>query len=151
MVRRSSHGRLAAAIKWAVDLALTYRRTTIVAIHVGLIVLANFLAFALRFDGVIPPVAGDAWRKTVLVLVVVRSLTFIPLRLYEGLWRYTGIWDLQRIVIGVLASSALMFGLVQWVLRIPGYPRSIYLIDGVLLVTLMGGLRLLRRVYREAR
>ena len=53
-------------------------------------------------------------------------------------------------MIGVLASSALMFGLVQWVFHIPGYPRSIYLIDSVLLVTLMGGLRLMRRVYREA-
>jgi FlaA1/EpsC-like NDP-sugar epimerase len=144
-------GWLGAIVGWAVDVAFTYRRVAIVAVHVGLIVLSNFLAFALRFDGAIPPQAAEAWKHTTLLLIGVRALTFVPLRLYEGLWRYTGIWDLKRIVVGVLLSSVIMYGLVGWVLRTPGYPRSIYLIDSVLLIMLMGGLRLGRRIYREAK
>ena len=142
---------LAKSIRLAVDFAFRYRRTTVAVIHVGLIVLSNFLAFALRFDAAIPPLQAQAFRQTIIVVVVIRTLVFIPMRLYEGLWRYTGIWDLQRIVAGVLLSSALLFGLLDQLLVVPNYPHSIYLIDTVLLVTMMGGLRLGRRIYREAR
>ena len=142
---------LAKSVRLAVDFAFKYRRTTVAVIHVGLIVLSNFLAFTLRFDAAIPPVQAQAFRQTIIVVVVIRTLVFIPMRLYEGLWRYTGIWDLQRIVAGVLLSSALLFGLLDQLLVVPNYPHSIYLIDTVLLVTMMGGLRLGRRIYREAR
>ncbi len=113
---------LSTLVNWTINQALTYRRTTVTLIHVALIVCANFLAFALRFDGAIPPREAEGWRHTVLILIVVRSLTFIPMRLNEGLWRYTGIWDLQRIIAGVLLSSAMMLGLVEGVLRHAGLP-----------------------------
>ena len=150
--RGNPAGRLPqAAFEWAVRFALANRRAVVVTVHVGLIVLANFLAFALRFDGAIPPAAIAAWRQTILPLVVVRAVVFIPFRLYEGLWRYTGIWDLKRIVFGVMLSSVVFFALVRSVLHTPGYPRSIYIIDAILLVFFMGGVRLSRRIYREAR
>ena len=150
--RGNPAGRLPQAVfEWAVRFALANRRVVVVTVHVGLIVLANFLAFALRFDGAIPPAAIAAWRQTILLLIVVRAVVFIPYRLYEGLWRYTGIWDLKRIVFGVTLSSVVFFGLVRWVFHTPGYPRSIYIIDAILLVFFMGGVRLSRRIYREAR
>ncbi len=143
--------RLTTAIESVIHFALTNRRATSFVIHVVLIVLANYLAFALRYDGAIPPHAAAAWKTTIVWLVIVRSLVFVPLGLYEGLWRYTGIWDLQRIAAGVVASSVVFWIGTRWITHVPDYPRSVYLIDAFLLVSFMGGVRLTRRILREAR
>lgn len=132
-------------------LAYRQRRLTSAAIHILLIVAANYLAFALRFDGAIPPDNLTAWKQTILLLVLVRSAVFLPLRLYEGLWRYTSIWDVQRIIFGVFISSGLFLILQRWVLQVNFYPRVVYLIDAILLIGLMSAARLGRRIYREAR
>ncbi|MFN8060152.1 MAG: polysaccharide biosynthesis protein [Vicinamibacterales bacterium] len=128
---------------------LKYRRSLVVALHLALIVFTNYCAFWLRFDGVIPSNDFALFLRYLPALVLIRGFTFVPFRLYEGLWRYTGIWDLRNILGGVAGSSLVFFVLVYVVLGVAGYPRSIYLIDAILLVCTMGGVRLARRVYAE--
>src|SRR5207249_4232760 len=54
-------------------------------------------------------------------------------------------------IIGAVAiSSGLFYVLVHWLFGQTLYPRSIFIIDSVLLICLLGGIRLTRRVYREA-
>jgi FlaA1/EpsC-like NDP-sugar epimerase len=128
---------------------LKYRRPFVVSINLALILLANYLAFWLRFDGAIPD--GDSrllWQMFPWLLVI-RGLTFIPFRLYGGMWRYTSIWDLRNIIGGVVCSSVAFYVLVRWGFGVVAYPRSVYVVDALLLVFLLGGLRLSRRVYRE--
>lgn len=130
-------------------LFLKCRRLLVVALHLVLVVLANYLAFWLRFDGQVP---GDQWvlfAKMLPWLIAIRALTFMPFRLYEGLWRYTSIGDLRNIIGGVLASTLVFYGLVHWGLSLTIYPKSVFLIDSILLVSLLGGVRLTRRIYRE--
>ncbi len=125
------------------------RRAVVVVIHLALVVLANYCAFWLRFDGAIPGPMFALFNQYLLLLVVIRGFSFVPLRLYEGLWRYTSIWDLRNILAGVAGSSLAFFLLVHVILGDARYPRSIFLLDAILLVCAMAGVRLARRVYAE--
>jgi FlaA1/EpsC-like NDP-sugar epimerase len=127
------------------------RRVLVVGVHVVLIVVANYAAFWLRFDGSIPEREMALFVRMLPVLVTIFGLMFIPFRLYGGLWRYTGIWDLQSIIAGVTAGSVWFFIVVHWIVGIAEYPRSVYLIEPVLLIFFMGGLRLVWRLYPELR
>jgi FlaA1/EpsC-like NDP-sugar epimerase len=125
------------------------RSVMIIAVHLGLIALSNHVAFLLRFDGEIPSPQASLFREMLPWLLPVRSLTFIPFRLYDGFWRYTSIWDLQNIVIGVATSTALFYGLVHHGLGLTAYSRSIFIIDSILLICFMGGIRIAQRMCRQ--
>jgi FlaA1/EpsC-like NDP-sugar epimerase len=123
------------------------RRAVIIGFHVLLIVLANYLAFWIRFDGAIPAETMTHFREMLPWLIAIRALTFFPLQLYQGLWRYTGIWDLRNVILGVTVSTGIFYVLVHWIFTTRGYPLSIFIIDSLLLIILMGGSRLARRLY----
>jgi FlaA1/EpsC-like NDP-sugar epimerase len=125
------------------------RRPIIAVVELGLIALSQYLACWLRFDGDIPPWVADLQIQTLPWLLFCRGLIFIPFRLYEGLWRYTGLWDLRNIVAGVCTSSAVFYALTVWELGYRRFPRSVYFVDALLLIFLMGGIRLTRRLHRE--
>jgi len=126
---------------------LKYRRFLNVGFHIFLIVLANYLAFWIRFDGAIPSQEIGLFVQLIPWLIVLRGLIFVPLRLYQGLWRYTGIWDLRNVIHGVFLSTALFYVVVHWVLGLKNYPLSIFIVDSLLLIFFMGGSRLARRLY----
>lgn len=128
-------------------LLLRYRRFLIVGFQIVLIALANYLAFWIRFDGMIPAQERALFVELVPWLVVLRALMFVPLRLYQGLWRYTGIWDLRNVIIGVMSSTTVFYLVVHWVLGLRNYPLSVFIIDSLLLIFAMGGSRLARRLY----
>src|SRR5471032_721971 len=120
-----------------VDLVLTGRRPIVVAVHLGLIALSNYLGFLLRFDGAIPPPQAPLFFEMLPWLMLIRALTFIPFRLYEGLWRYTSLWDLRNIIAAVMTSTALFYGVVRYGFGEVAYSRSIFIIDSMVLVCFM--------------
>src|SRR5262249_38925041 len=133
------------------SVVINSRRPLIVGIHIVLIVVANYLAFWVRFDGVIPDQEFAIMIKMLPWLILTRGLSFVPLQLYKGLWRYTGIWDLRNVIVGVTGSTVLFYVLAHWIFGLRGYPLSIFIIDSLLLIFLMGGLRLARRLYPAVR
>src|SRR5262249_21655862 len=60
---------------------LRYRRLVVVGVHIAAVCFANYAAFWMRFDGVVP---ADAWRLFLGMLpwlILIRGFTFIPFRL----------------------------------------------------------------------
>ena len=132
-------------------IVIKFRRPFIVGFHVVLIVLANYLAFWIRFDGAIPDSELALMIKMIPWLILIRGVTFVPLQLYKGLWRYTGIWDLRNVIIGVIGSTLVFYMVVRWDYGLQNYPLSIFIIDSLLLIFFLGGSRLARRLYHAVR
>ena len=127
---------------------LRWHRPISIASQLAMVAFANVLAFLLRFDGTIPGWAQASMWSTLPALVAIRGLTFIPFRLYEGLWRYTSLYDLRVIVTGIAASTVLFWGYVQ-VFATEAYPRSIYFMDALILLCGLSALRLSKRLYED--
>ncbi len=131
--------RFAVAARWLV----TSRRPLIVVFHLLLVAVANYLAFWLHFDGNIQPVQRAMFWHALPWLVLVRAVTFVPFGIYHGLWRYTGLWEVQRIIAAVIVSSFIGYAVTHWWLALAGYPQSIAPTDALILIFLIGGVRLL--------
>src|SRR5687767_5705949 len=129
---------------------VTFRRINIILFELAIVVLANYMAFLLRFDGSIPAAYFTLFARALPFVLLTRALIFIPFRLYEGLWRYTSIWDLRNIGAAVVLSTALIHITLNTFLRL-GYPRSILFVDALLVLCLLTGIRLTRRIVRDIR
>jgi FlaA1/EpsC-like NDP-sugar epimerase len=130
-------------------LATQLHRPLALALQLGLVVASNRLAFLLRFDADVPHWANEAFWWTLPWLVAIRAVTFIPFKLYEGLWRYTSLYDLRAIAGGVGVSSLMFFLFTQTPVGPTLYPRSIFVVDALLLTLLLGGVRMSRRLSAE--
>jgi FlaA1/EpsC-like NDP-sugar epimerase len=67
------------------------------------------------------------------------------------MWRYAGVWDLSHIVAAVVASDVALYALVYRRLGPTVMPRSIVIIDSLLLISFLGGVRLVRRLSQTLR
>jgi FlaA1/EpsC-like NDP-sugar epimerase len=111
------------------------------------IIVATYLALALRFDRIGGPFAVPAFPVVVGLLIAVRTNTNIRLGLYSRRWRFASVPDLERIVaavaLGSLGSMVIFYGAsalggTTWP---DGFPRSFWLSEALLSVAILGGVR----------
>lgn len=108
---------------------------------------AYLLRFNLDFEH---PHLQSMW-QTLPWVVLSQSLIFLWFGLYRGFWRYASLPDLKRIFLAV-ASAAMAVPLVLFMLRIPALvPRSVLVLDPILLFLIMCGSRIAYRLWKERR
>lgn len=131
------------------SLLLDHRSLVVIGTQLSLILAANLTAFALRFDGDIPPQYRlIMWKYLPAVLLVFGSGLWV-FGIQRGLWRYVGIHDLARILWASLAGSAIFYGLVHLLIGNTQYPRSVIILTGLLSGLYLAGIRLAVRWFRE--
>src|SRR5512141_655865 len=109
---------------------------------------AAFL-FRLNFD-LGPPYSTAMW-QTMLWVVPLKAIIFWRFGLYRGLWRFASLTDLQRIL-GAVVLGGILVPLVLVMFRVQAIvPRSVLLLDPLLLVLIMGGSRFAYRMWRGHR
>ena len=113
----------------------------------GLIALAWWLAFELRFDQGVPRYYDTLFRRTILIVVAIKLVVFVLFRFYDRWWRYVSIRDMWSAVRGVTAASLVASLTVYFFAPVASVrlPRSVAIMDWLLLLGLIAGTRLLAR------
>ncbi|HKW94254.1 MAG TPA: nucleoside-diphosphate sugar epimerase/dehydratase, partial [Methylomirabilota bacterium] len=127
----------------------TTRRVAVILADLLLTVAGNYLAFWFRFDGVIPAMFWMLWLQTIPLLVLLRGIALIRFHVHDSVWQYVGLRDLRMIVASVITSGVVFCLLIRGALELRAYPRSVFLMDVVLVVFLMAAARVGRRLWRE--
>ncbi|HEX9179997.1 MAG TPA: polysaccharide biosynthesis protein, partial [Burkholderiales bacterium] len=112
---------------------------------------AWILAYLLRLNFELPEPHGRGLALTLPWVVPLQMVVFWLFGLYRGMWRYASLPDLKRILLAS-AAAVLVTTIVIYMLRLPmAVPRSVLVLDPILLIMLMGGSRLGYRMWREHR
>jgi FlaA1/EpsC-like NDP-sugar epimerase len=116
-----------------------------------LIAIAWYLAFALRFDFQIPDRYEDLLAKTILLVVALKVGVFVLSGFYNHWWRYVSIRDIWSAARGVVLASFLVFVVIYLIEPVENVrlPRSVFIMDTLLLLALVTGTRLLARTIME--
>jgi len=127
-------------------------RTATIILHDILVAACAWLAaYWLRFNLAVPPEFQAAAFTTLLWVVPLQALVFWRFGLYRGIWRFASLPDLKRIVLAV-GVAALLIPVVLILFRVSTVvPRSVLILDPLLLLTIMGGSRLGYRAWKEHR
>ena len=127
-------------------------RTLLVVLHdTAASAVAWSLAYLLRFNFDLPESFAVELRQTLIWVVPLQMVVFWRFGLYQGIWRYASTADLRRIVLAVMLSAASV-PLLFWMLRFGlVIPRSVLIINPVLLILIMGGSRFAYRMLKEQR
>jgi FlaA1/EpsC-like NDP-sugar epimerase len=116
----------------------------------GLVALAYWLAFALRFDQGVPDRYSDLLWQTIAFVTVGKVAIFAAFGLYQKWWRYVGLRDFESILKAVVTASLVIVGvLFVWSPTDSDLPRSIAVMDLLLTIALIGGSRLAVRSILE--
>ena len=107
------------------------------------------LSFLLRFNFEIPLHFYIHLYQTVFWVVAVQSVAFVTLGLYQGIWRFASIPDLKRIIKAVAVAAIAVGALLLMINAAVVVPRTVLILDPILLVLLMGGSRFAYRAWKE--
>ncbi len=127
---------------------LRHRRFLIVSSQLILAAMAYFFAFLLQYQFNLTHDRSLLFLQTLPMVVLVKAITFYFSDLYQGWWRYVGMHDLIDIFKACLIAS-LVFGFLIWLIFGYTFAKSILVLDFILSVFLIGGIRFSIRAIRE--
>jgi len=125
-------------------------RTFFALLHdVAVAIIAWVAAYLLRFNFVIPVEHIQGMLQSAIWVVTLQGTVFISFGLYRGVWRFASVSDLKRIFLAVglaaILAAALLFMLQTNII----IPRSVLILDPILLILMMGGSRFAYRAWKE--
>lgn len=114
-------------------------------------VLAWLGAYWLRLNLSLPAEFLHAALATLVWVAPIQFLIFWRFGLYRGIWRFASLPDLKRILAAV-GVAALAVPLILVMFRVEAVvPRSVLILDPLLLIMLMGGSRFVYRAWKDHR
>lgn len=108
-------------------------------------------AYLLRFNFALPLEYVPAMGFALLLLIPVQAVVFRMMGLYRGIWFFSSLPDLVRILKAVALSALLLAAAVPLSASLAVIPRSVMVLYPLLLLLIMGGGRAAYRMWKEYR
>ena len=135
---------------------MNLRRTVQVAIDAGLIALAYWLAYVLRFDAGVPERYDELLQNTIGFVILGKLAIFALFGLYHKLWRFVDQQDFESIVKAAVVSTLVLtvtLFLLSPYLTTGDFdtdpPRGVIAADFLITLALIAGSRFLVRMLNE--
>ncbi len=109
------------------------------------------LAYLLRFNFDIPLEFMPSLIQVMLWAVPLQVLCFIQFGLYKGVWRFASLPDLQRVLKAIFVASLVIVSIIFMLKPHNLVPRSVLILNPILLILMVGGSRLLYRAWKDHR
>ena len=136
-------------------LPLNKTRFLLLFIDITITAASLYTAFLIRFDNNVPESVKIVFFQELLPLIVfVRAFAFISFGFYTGLWKYSSIQDITKIIYAVSISS-LIFLFILFVMdramisSLSAIPLSVLIIDFLLVGIMLSSTRLVWRIWFE--
>ena len=128
-------------------------RNIIVFTHDLIAIASSWIsAFLIRFNFEIPEAHFISMISNLWLVLIVQGIIFLIFRVHRASWRYSSISDVRTITIAILFSSLVLAGYFTFYFENqPVIPRSIILVNPLLLLLIMIGSRIIYRALREYR
>jgi UDP-GlcNAc:undecaprenyl-phosphate GlcNAc-1-phosphate transferase len=124
------------------------RRFFEVFLDVGLVTLAYYASWILRFEGDYPQYAS-LFARSLPIVIGCQIASFQIAGVYRGVWRYVGFADLLSFARGIALAVLSTIVMIVYVTRFEGFSRGVFLLDAMVLAILMVGSRASFRVIGE--
>ena len=112
-----------------------------------LVAFSWYFAYLLRFNFSIPDDTFYTLQHTIPLVVVIKLLSFFLFDLYQGMWRYTSLTDLVKILKAGSIASLVIILMILYIHGLSGFSRSIFIIDWFLTLIFISGSRVAVRLY----
>ena len=118
------------------------KRLIVLLVDAGICILSVYFAFYLRVGEWVPLFSGSSWNPLlVLEVSILLSLPiFLAFGLYREIFRYSG-WFAFLTLLRAMCLYAFIFAVIFTVIGIEGVPRTVGLIQPIVLVMLVGASR----------
>ncbi|MBA4367473.1 MAG: polysaccharide biosynthesis protein [Desulfobacterium sp.] len=114
----------------------------LIALDSLLLVLSYLLSYMIRFEGSLTALELTTIKNTIVPLLLCKLIVFYHFNLYSGMWRYTSIVDLMNVIKSVSVSSLFIVSFIVMYSGFYGFSRSVFIIDGILSLIFISGIRL---------
>jgi UDP-GlcNAc:undecaprenyl-phosphate GlcNAc-1-phosphate transferase len=132
----------------ALFITLTYKRRLLeVLLDASLIAFAYYLAFMLRFDFHLDASHLNRYLTSLPIILSATYMAFFAFGIYRGVWRYTALEDMVRMIKAAIGGTLLAVVAIFGVYGFVGHSRGVFILYALLLLLGMAASRLSFRLF----
>ncbi|MFH1678711.1 MAG: polysaccharide biosynthesis protein [Candidatus Omnitrophota bacterium] len=129
---------------------ISWQEGMVFAADIFIIFASYIAAYLIRFEGILQPQALSMMIRTLPIVVLIRLLSLVYFKVHQAIRYYASVRDLFQIIKATVVSSVVIVAVIL-IFFGHGYPRSVFIIDTLLVIVGLGGVRVGIRLSRPLR